>query len=261
MTSKKRSSVSSKSGSHTKPKPQSKSKSKDEKSRRPKRKRDGGEDGFATKGRVKKDTTLALKPFVNKWHNCKACPLHKTRDQIVLYDGKCPADVLFIGEAPGHSEDAIGTPFIGASGQLLRQMLTECKRRLYRMPSWSITNAVCCCPMDRERALRPPSLDEIIACSPRLLEFISQIRPRMIFLVGNQAEKAWKNITRNKDNATTLLRAVGPEAIIVKIKHPAWIMRQGASPNNTFQENYDSCLDFKRAFRQIRDALKTVTLS
>jgi DNA polymerase len=36
-----------------------------------------------------------------------------------------PCDVLFIGEAPGESEDAIGIPFIGPAGHLLGRIIDE----------------------------------------------------------------------------------------------------------------------------------------
>ena len=48
---------------------------------------------------------------VSRWHDCTACPLHQQRDQIVLARGTVPCDILFIGEAPGASEDVLGVPF------------------------------------------------------------------------------------------------------------------------------------------------------
>lgn len=39
--------------------------------------------------------------------------------------GPQPASILIVGEAPGETEDIMGTPFVGASGQELRRMLTQ----------------------------------------------------------------------------------------------------------------------------------------
>jgi len=57
--------------------------------------------------------------------NCTNCQLHKTRKQVVVGRGTIPADILFIGEAPGISEDTIGLAFIGEGGKLLDYMIQE----------------------------------------------------------------------------------------------------------------------------------------
>lgn len=48
--------------------------------------------------------------FVRKWKACKACPLHHWAHRHVLYRGQIPAKVLFIGEAPGLTEDKCLVP-------------------------------------------------------------------------------------------------------------------------------------------------------
>ena len=44
---------------------------------------------------------------------------------IIRPDGPIPAKVMLVGEAPGHEEEARGSPFVGASGQELNRMLHE----------------------------------------------------------------------------------------------------------------------------------------
>lgn len=39
--------------------------------------------------------------------------------------GLCPAKLMIIGEAPGHEEERLGQPFVGANGDLLNKMLHE----------------------------------------------------------------------------------------------------------------------------------------
>ena len=41
----------------------------------------------------------------------------------VLYRGKVPCHVLFVGEAPGQSEDSVGRPFEGPAGGKLDQIV------------------------------------------------------------------------------------------------------------------------------------------
>lgn len=43
---------------------------------------------------------------------CEKCPLSQTRTQAVPGEGSAQADLMFIGEGPGHDEDAQGLPFV-----------------------------------------------------------------------------------------------------------------------------------------------------
>lgn len=63
--------------------------------------------------------------FVDKWGDCNRCHLCETREKIVIARGSVPADVLFIGEAPGEGEDSTGIPFIGPAGRLLDDIITK----------------------------------------------------------------------------------------------------------------------------------------
>ena len=44
---------------------------------------------------------------------CQRCPLHTTRHNVVFGQGVENAEVLFVGEGPGQSEDEQGLPFVG----------------------------------------------------------------------------------------------------------------------------------------------------
>ena len=46
---------------------------------------------------------------------CQRCPLHTTRHNVVFGQGVENAEVLFVGEGPGQSEDEQGLPFVGRS--------------------------------------------------------------------------------------------------------------------------------------------------
>ena len=46
---------------------------------------------------------------------CQRCPLHTTRRSVVFGQGVENAEVLFVGEGPGQSEDEQGLPFVGRS--------------------------------------------------------------------------------------------------------------------------------------------------
>ncbi len=66
---------------------------------------------------------------------CCQCALSETRTNVVFGDGNENAEVMFIGEGPGESEDLQGIPFVGRAGKLLDDMLSlidldRLKRRL-----------------------------------------------------------------------------------------------------------------------------------
>ena len=55
--------------------------------------------------------------------NCDKCALAQGRHSVVIGMGDANADVMFIGEGPGHDEDLQGLPFVGSAGKLLDKML------------------------------------------------------------------------------------------------------------------------------------------
>lgn len=57
---------------------------------------------------------------------CTRCPeLAATRKTVVFGAGNANAELMFVGEAPGASEDEQGVPFVGRAGKLLEQLLVE----------------------------------------------------------------------------------------------------------------------------------------
>ena len=75
---------------------------------------------------------------------CTRCELCKTRTNVVFGQGVENAEVLFVGEGPGQSEDEQGLPFVGRSGQLLDRYLFAID--LDRSRNCYIANIVKCRP-------------------------------------------------------------------------------------------------------------------
>ena len=87
--------------------------------------------------------------------SCTRCPLHTTRTNVVFGQGVPTAEVLFVGEGPGQSEDEQGLPFVGRSGQLLDKYLFAID--LDRNQNCYIANIVKCRPPWSAWAALPPS--------------------------------------------------------------------------------------------------------
>lgn len=111
---------------------------------------------------------------------CPLCTLARTRKTAVPGEGQLAAKIMFVGEAPGRSEDDKGRPFVGAAGRILDEMLE--KAGIQRTQVF-ITNVVKCRPPNN----RVPEDDEVAACLPYLDRQIALIRPRIICILGRTA--------------------------------------------------------------------------
>ncbi len=164
---------------------------------------------------------------VAKWRDCVDCPLAMQRGRICLARGSVPADVLFIGEAPGQSEDAIGQPFKGPAGQLLDEMIL---RAIPDGITHALTNLVACFPRDaKDRGENEPEHDEILACRQRLVEFVRVSRPRLIVLVGALAKRYVSGAAMFRLDGAGCQPEWVPDGTVlefVEIVHPAHIKRK-----------------------------------
>ncbi len=108
---------------------------------------------------------------------CKRCRLWRDRSNIVFGQGAPEADLMFIGEAPGHEEDKRGEAFVGAAGQLLTKMI---KAMGLERDGVYIANIIKCRPPRN----RDPAPDEIAACEVFLKQQIDAIKPGIIVTLG-----------------------------------------------------------------------------
>ncbi|MGQ9535760.1 MAG: uracil-DNA glycosylase [Actinomycetota bacterium] len=114
--------------------------------------------------------------------DCLACPLGRTRTNLVLGAGSPEAEIMFVGEAPGFHEDRQGIPFVGPAGQFLDQLLRSIG---LQRPQVYIANTLKCRPPDN----RDPLPEELAACTPYLFKQIEIVKPRIICTLGNHATK------------------------------------------------------------------------
>ena len=109
---------------------------------------------------------------------CTRCPaLVEGRSRIVNGVGPADAPVVFVGEGPGKSEDAQGEPFVGRSGSVLDEALTEAG---VARTDVRITNCVRCRPPDN----RNPTDEELGNCRGYLEAEIERIDPALVVALG-----------------------------------------------------------------------------
>lgn len=170
--------------------------------------------------------------------DCKACRLHKNRKHIVRGRGVKPAFVMFVGEAPGHSENVRGMAFVGKSGNILNHGINLATTMIgeSRPPSYYITNVVCCVPIDEEgdgKELREPLEDEVWACREKLEETYLEVKPSRIVFLGDVAFRNCKKMF--------------PAG--VKLFHPAYVGRKGGIESPEFRR---FARDLSKVFKAIK---------
>jgi uracil-DNA glycosylase len=129
-----------------------------------------------TKG--KKTLGKSLEQISADIGDCKLCPLHEGRTNIVFGVGNPNARIMFIGEGPGADEDAQGIPFVGRAGKLLTKII-ESGMNIKRDDVY-IANIVKCRPPGN----RDPEPGEREACMPFLEEQIKSVSPEVIIALG-----------------------------------------------------------------------------
>ena len=99
---------------------------------------------------------------------------------LVPGEGNPDADVVFVGEAPGASEDKQGRPFVGSAGKLLDGLLEAAG---LERDDVFITNVV----KARPPGNRDPKADEVEHHLPWLLAQLEIIEPKLIVPLGRHA--------------------------------------------------------------------------
>jgi DNA polymerase len=122
--------------------------------------------------------------------DCTRCKLHRHRNKIVFGTGNPRAELMFVGEGPGHDEDVQGLPFVGRAGQLLTQMIEAMG---LRRSDVYIANVVKCRPPEN----RTPEKDEVSTCMPFLLRQLGAINPKAVVCLGSVAAQALLNTNKS----------------------------------------------------------------
>src|SRR3954451_20524934 len=168
--------------------------------------------------RTAQERREALKAVFRAASGCTRCPqLAQTRHTVVFGSGNADAELMFVGEAPGRSEDEQGLPFVGQAGRLLAELLAEIGMERSQV---FICNLLKCRPPGN----RDPLPQEIANCQDYLFRQLDLVQPRVVCTLGNFSTKLLRadptGITRLHGQAE--LRVIGPRAVrLYPLYHPA----------------------------------------
>jgi probable DNA metabolism protein len=157
--------------------------------------------------------------------DCRRCLLYEQATQPVFGDGPADAELMFVGEQPGDSEDLAGKPFIGPAGQVFDAAMAEAgldRERAY------VTNAVKhfkFVPRGKRRLHQRPNAGEISACRYWVGLERELVKPKLIVAMGATA------VTSLCGSGTTLGAVRGRVTLLedgtrlIATVHPSYLLR------------------------------------
>jgi len=175
------------------------------------------------------DLTLpdTLEKLEEQARECHLCDLSKSRTHVVFGEGNTQARLIFVGEAPGATEDSMGKPFVGRSGELLTKMI-ENVLHLKREEVY-ITNIVKCRPPNN----RVPTATESHTCQSYILKQIDLIKPDLIVALG---VTAYHYLTGD-DSPISKIRGI-PQMhngmMILPTYHPSYLLRNPSAKKEVY---------------------------
>ncbi len=152
---------------------------------------------------------------------CPHCTTATAHTNLVFGEGDPEARLMFVGEAPGETEDQLGRPFVGKAGQKLDEMIEAME---FRRADVYVANVL----KSRPPGNRTPLQHEVAACGPFLVEQIRIVRPEVIVTLGGPATK----LILGSEFGITRLRGIWSEFLdgvtaipVMPTFHPAYLLR------------------------------------
>lgn len=185
--------------------------------------KESGVEGYFSKDAVmmarpgSRTNSKKLDPLKKEVLQCKACDLAKTRLNVVFGAGNPDASLMFVGEAPGESEDTQGLPFVGRAGQLLTKIIEAMGMRREDV---YIANILKCRPPNN----RAPLPTEILACQENVRRQIAIIKPKVICTLGKFASQT---LLKTEETISSLRgnSYVYEGITVIPTFHPAYLLR------------------------------------
>ncbi|MGD9726560.1 MAG: uracil-DNA glycosylase family protein [Nitrospira sp.] len=187
---------------------------------------------------------------------CTKCGLCTTRHLVVVDRGDPSAELVFIGEAPGESEDASGQAFVGRAGAELDRLLSEAG-----IGKFLIINVLKCRPPRNkfpgdQDSIHPVSV--VDDCLPWLDAQLNLVRPKVIILVGGKA--AGHTIYRGRpmprvgDIVGKRMRSQDyPDVEIFGMYHTSYLLRLKNMRRDEYDRERDRTLEMLRSAKKVLD--------
>lgn len=165
------------------------------------------------------------------------CPTCSNNNQYVFFDSNTESikDVrcLFIGEAPADKEIVEGKPFVGKSGQLLRETIAKVDPTI----KWMISNTCLC----YHKAGTPPTETEIACCFDNLETILETLDKNVVLVPLGRTALTRLGIFDKATDAIKKIYKYGKYTVVPNV-HPSYILRGGMS-RESFEERMREVAD------------------
>ncbi len=160
------------------------------------------------------------------------CPYHGKRKEV-QFSGNKQAQVLFVGEAPGHREEETGKPFVGKSGEILTAL---CNSISLPRESTYIANA-CRCRVDKAEDSASDITKALKHCRAYLVKAIEIVKPKIVVCLGAYALKQVTGKQKITENRGKMFNVDGLPCPVFATFHPAFVLRQAGPgyPNKPYE--------------------------
>lgn len=161
-----------------------------------------------------------IEEFDRRARACRACEWSQSRTNVVLRRGTVPdrPEVVFVGEAPGETEDYTGEPFRGRSGVLLDEKLAQFPH------SYIITNPVFCRPPGNEFI---PVVGEVCR-SRHFRHHLDLLEPqRAVVTLGGRARQAMERTFTEVARGSSEFSLNGQRLRVFAMVHPGAMLKPG----------------------------------
>ena len=157
--------------------------------------------------------------------SCRGCDLWRRATQTVFGAGSRDADVLMVGEQPGHEEDLAGEPFVGPAGRLLARALEDAGIPPERIYLTNVVKHFKWEPRGKRRIHAKPKASEIFACRPWLDVELALIKPRIVVCLGATAAKALLGASFKVTASRGVFVQSSLAPLVLATVHPSSILR------------------------------------
>lgn len=161
---------------------------------------------------------------------CHLCALAKSRKNVVFGVGNLKADIMFIGDNPGVSEDETGEIFTGRAGEMLTKMIENVL--LLRREDVYMANIIKCKTPEN----RVPTPEEVASCKPYLMQQIQTVNPKIIVALGSTS---FHHLTGEYDTPIDKVRGVVMnfgKAKLVPTFHPSFLLRNPSAKKEVYAD-------------------------
>lgn len=170
----------------------------------------------------------SLEQIADVVRTCTRCALYATATNAVPGEGSARAELVCVGEAPGANEDATGRPFVGQAGQLLTKILAAINLRREDV-------FICNVLKHRPPGNRNPLPEEVVACSPYLVQQLEVIRPKVVVAFGSFAAQTLLETKLSIGKLRGSVHRYHGIPLIVTY-HPAALLRNPAWKRPTWED-------------------------